>query len=520
MPSFSITMGFKIFEDDCSNVDFSDVKRVAIIGAGVAGLQTARQLVEAGIDCVIFEKAQDVGGVWRENYDDFGLQVPKSLYEFPGFPYPKDGDFDHFPRGPQVQSYIQSYAQEYGLMELIRFGTPVQSLEQRTDKRGWVVRFEREGDLVIEEFDYCVTCTGMYSGHPHLPLPKGAGVFQGEILHSCTFLDKEQVKGKRVVVVGGGKSAVDNAVSAAKAGTSSTLLYRDAHWPVPRYLLNLIPFQWGTYSRLGHFMLHASHDMSAFATWFHAVLVPLKWFFWRIVELMFRVQFRLSGEAVPDTPIEIDLFTGGQILTYEYRNMLKAGQVQGLKGSIDHFVEDGVVLTDGTQIPADVVIYGTGFGKSYEIFDKATQQKLAVQRDGLYLYRNIIPAAVPNLAFVGSEVSTFNNVLTHGLQAVWLRKVLTGEMRLPSAGAMHQIVEKEQAWKRSWMPASSARASIWQLHMMKYHDNLCEDMQVPCRRKGWNILAEVFVPYSAADYHELFARKSLNVPPSMSGTCL
>merc|ERR1712039_425473 len=260
-----------------------------------------------------------------------------------------------------------------------------------------VVRFEREGDLVIEEFDYCVTCTGMYSGNPHLPLPKGAGVFQGEILHSCTFLDKEQVKGKRVVVVGGGKSAVDNAVSAAKAGTSSTLLYRDAHWPVPRYLLNLIPFQWGTYSRLGHFMLHASHDMSAFATWFHAVLVPLKWLFWRIVELMFRVQFRLSGEAVPDTPIEIDLFTGGQILTYEYRNMLKAGQVQGLKGSIDHFVEDGVVLTDGTQIPADVVIYGTGFGKSYEIFDKATQQKLAVQRDGLYLYRNIVPAAVPNL---------------------------------------------------------------------------------------------------------------------------
>merc|ERR1711870_188127 len=205
--------------------------------------------------------AQDVGGVWRENYDDFGLQVPKSLYEFPGFPYPKDGDFDHFPRGPQVQSYIQSYAQEYGLMELIRFGTPVQSLEQRRDKPGWVVRFEREGDLVIEEFDYCVTCTGMYSGHPHLPLPKGAGVFQGE-------------------------------------------------------------------------------------------------------------------------------------------------------------------------------------------------------------------------------------------------------MRLPSAGAMQQIVEKEQAWKRSWMPASSARASIWQLHMMKYHDNLCEDMQVPCRRKGWNIVAEVFVPYSAADYHEVFARKA------------
>merc|ERR1711879_464126 len=197
---------------------------------------------------------------------------------------------------------------------------------------------------------------------------------------------------------GGGKTAVDNAVSAAKAGVSSTLLYRDAHWPVPRYLLNLIPFKWGTYSRFGHFMLPASHTMGGFATWFHAVFVPLKWLFWRIVELMFCVQFSLRGDAVPETPIEIDLFTGGQILNYEYRDMLKAGDVRGLKGSIDHFVEDGVVLSDGTQIPADVVIYGTGFGKSYEIFDEATQQKLAVQRDGLYLYRNIIPAAVSNLA--------------------------------------------------------------------------------------------------------------------------
>merc|ERR1712125_176848 len=162
------------------------------------------------------------------------------------------------------------------------------------------------------------------------------------------------------------------------------------------------------------------------------------------VEIMFRFQFHLTGDAVPEVPIEVDLFTGGQILTYEYRNMLKAGHVRGVLGSIDHFVEDGVVLADGTQIPADVVIYGTGFGKSYALFDEATQKKLAVQRDGLYLYRNIIPPAVSDLAFIGCEVSTFNNTLTHGLQSVWLRQMLTGEMRLPSASVMHHVVEKEQ----------------------------------------------------------------------------
>merc|ERR1719221_1794233 len=186
--------------------------------------------------------------------------------------------------------------------------------------------------------------------------------------------------------------------------------------------------------------------------------------------------------------------------------MLKAGHVRGVLGSIDHFVEDGVVLSDGTQIQADVVIYGTGFGKSYAIFDKATQKKLAVQRDGLYLYRNIIPPAVPNLAFVGSEVSTFNNILTHGIQALWLQRYLKGHVKLPPRGKMERCIEQERSWKRSWMPASSARASIWQLHMVQYHDNLLKDMGERYKRKvGCNPLAEVFSPYTAFDYKKLFA---------------
>jgi len=366
-------MGYNIFEDQTTEMNVSDLKRIAIVGAGVAGLQTARLLSEKGFECCIFEKSQDVGGVWRENYADFGLQVPKELYEFPGFEYPKDHDFDLFPSGPQVQSYIQRYAEEFKLTALIRFGTPVVALVPRQGG-GWHLTFEKAGVAHTEDFDFCVMSTGMYSSHPNLPKAPGMEAFQGEILHSCTFKDKEQVRGKRVVTVGGGKSAVDNAVAAAKVGSSSTLLYRDAHWPVPRYLLNLIPFKWGTYSRLGHFMLPASHTMGGIATWFHAVFAPLKWLFWRIVELMFCLQFNLTGDSVPDTPIEIDLFTGGQILNYEYRDMLQAGKVNGMKGSIKEFTKDSVVLVDGTEVQADVVIYGTGFRKSYDLFDVHTSE--------------------------------------------------------------------------------------------------------------------------------------------------
>jgi len=229
---------------------------------------------------------------------------------------------------------------------------------------------------------------------------------------------------------------------------------------------------------------------------------------WRIVELMFRFQFRLRGDLVPNTRIEHDLFTGGQILSYDFRDMLHMGQLEACKGSISRFTEHGVVLADGTQKAVDVVVFGTGFTKSYAYLDTPVREMLGRQSDGLHLYRNIFPMGVRDLCFVGAEVSTFNNILTQGLQALWLGQVLCGQIRLPLVKVMTQEICAAQAWKESWMPKKADRAAILQLHKMKYHDQLCIDMGVNHFRKGWNLLAEVFAPYSAADYSELFmARK-------------
>merc|ERR1711972_754901 len=362
------------------------------------------------------------------------------------------------------------------------------------------------GAPVAEDFDFLVVATGMYSSSPHMPMAPGAEVFKGQILHSCTFTDRRVAAGKKVVVVGGGKSAVDNAVAAAKEGQSTVLLCREAHWLVPRYLANLVPFQWGTYSRFGHSTLPMHHGESACSRWLHWLFTPLKWLWWRIVELLFWCQFRLPREQVPKSRIEVDLFSGGQILTYEFRDMCRRGQIKYTLGAISRFEEDGVVLKDGSKLEADLVIYGTGFAKNYDIFDKSSVQPLMdLERDGLWLYRNMIPAHLRDLAFIGCEVSTFNNILTHGLQALWLQRLLTGELRLPCGGDMEREVGRDRAWKRSWMPGSSARAAIWQLHMMRYHDGLVEDMGECRKRKGFNLLAEVFSPYSAGDYRDLFS---------------
>lgn len=219
---------------------------------------------------------------------------------------------------------------------------------------------------------------------------------------------------------------------------------------------------------------------------------------------MFKQQFHLSKEQTPPSRLDYDVFAGGQILTYEFRDRLKEGKIKQVVGSINYFKENSVVLMDGTEIEADIVIYGTGFKKSYDLFDSSLiQPKLDIQKDGLYLYRNILPPYVPNLAFIGSEVSTFNNILTHGLQALWLRKVLTGDIHLPHPGHMSAAMEKETAWKRSWMPSTHSRAALWQLHMVKYHDSLLKDMGENHKRK-WDPISEVLMPYTAADYAALF----------------
>lgn len=280
------------------------------------------------------------------------------------------------------------------------------------------------------------------------------------------------------------------------------------HWPVPRYLLDIVPFKWGTYSRFGHATLPTHCDVTLPEKFLHFLATPLKWLWWRIVELMFRFQFNLSGDLVPNTRLEHDLFTGGQILSYEFRDMLHAGQVEALKGGIARFTETGVELTNGSVLEADMVIFGTGFTKTYTYLEPALLERLNRQSDGLFLYRNVFPTEVSDLCFIGSEVSTFNNILTQGLQALWLRRVLAGEVALPSAKAMCQAIDVEQEWKRTWMPKKGDRAAILQLHKMKYHDQLCKDMGVNHKRKGWNLLAEIFAPYSAADYVGLFVGES------------
>ena len=161
-------MGYSL--DTASNdaPTYSHVKRIAIVGAGVAGLQLAERLQKVdGTHVTIFESTNKVGGVWSSNYADFGLQVPKELYEFPAFPYPKDKAWSRFPKGPEVHEYIEAFAAAFDLNALIRFNTTVVTAKPLEDERGWAVTTTTVGSSAItESFDFFVVATGMCTPPP------------------------------------------------------------------------------------------------------------------------------------------------------------------------------------------------------------------------------------------------------------------------------------------------------------------------------------------------------------------
>jgi cation diffusion facilitator CzcD-associated flavoprotein CzcO len=191
----------------------------------------ARALKAKGIEVVAFDAANDIGGVWRENYSGFGLQSPKQLFEIPGFPWTAE-KWGSIPTGEQTQAYILAFANHFKLRTVLRLGTRVEKVE-KNDDGSWTLH-TREGSqpTKLESFDFLVSCTGMYNqNQKFVPQIDGKEKFKGEVLHTSEFTEASIVEGKQVVVIGAGKSACDCILQAERHGASqSTLLQRKAHW--------------------------------------------------------------------------------------------------------------------------------------------------------------------------------------------------------------------------------------------------------------------------------------------------
>ncbi|MGH7278526.1 MAG: flavin-containing monooxygenase, partial [Candidatus Rokuibacteriota bacterium] len=500
----------KMRREPASALDFRGIRTAGIIGAGVAGLAAARALGAENVACRVFERHGELGGVWSIGYSNFGVQTQKELYEFPDWPLPPDTP--DFTPGPLIRQYLQAYADHFGITPHVRLDAPVLALAQRGQRPGWVVSYHDGSAVRHEEFDLVAVCTGLYSGSPHEPKLPGQERFRGEVVHSSAVKDRDILRGKRVAVVGYGKSATDIAVEAAAVSPKTAIIIREPHWPIPQRIAGVLPFKWGMLHRLMSTLLPPYQRVSLLERMVHGVGRPLVWLYWRLLERLLVVQYRLGSrfgtrvDLVPRAPVEVDCFGESVMLPRpEFYRLVRRGAIDAHRAAIAEFSPTGLVLQNGTHVEADLVVLGTGWATDYAFLPGDLQAALEVEEDGLYLYRHMIHPDVPRLVFVGANASTITSITTCCLQARWLAELVRGRHRLPPREQMAQNIEEMKAWKRRFMPFSPARGARLIGHQLHYYDELLRDFGAnPRRKRGWWApLKEAIAPYESRDYRSI-----------------
>ncbi len=491
-------------------------KQVCVIGAGVSGLAAGRAFAAHGHRVTIVEKADALGGVWdpARSYPDVQTQSPKELYRYSDKAMPDS--YPEWPKGPQVHAYLADYAREHGLDRLMRFGTAVVAMDRRSDgKPGWTLELKAAAGSACENFDFVAVCTGQFNDPNELSLP-GEDAFKargGQILHSSRYNDASLAKGRRVVVLGGSKSATDIAVNAVNSGAREvTIVYREPVWRIPYFVGGLVNFKRILYIRAQEEMF-ASWGIGRWSRLAHAVAKPLVWANWRGLESLLKAQLKLGKcNMVPKSRIEDGVNCSVPIATPGFYPMVADGRIKAVCGTFDHYEDDHIVMSNGQRVGADIAVLAIGYKLGVPFLPEAYRAKL-IDPDGQYrLYRLIANPDLPDMGFVGFN-SSFCTVLCADLAAQWLVRYADGKLaHQPSASEMRDNIEMMLHFKRVERPAAGVYGGLCVApYHYKHFDELLADIGARERRR--NPLKEKFTPpdadayarflSTAPDYHAL-----------------
>lgn len=334
--------------------------RVAIIGSGFGGLGMAARLAQAGMTTfTVFEKADRVGGTWRDNtYPGAACDVPSHLYSLSFVPNP---DWTRaFPTQPEIQTYLESVPARTGLHSHIRTGTEVRSARYDDASRTWQLTVVDANGERTEEFDAVVAATGQLS-RPHIPDLAGLDTFEGPVFHSARWDHDVDLTGRHVGVVGIGASAIQFVPAIADQVESLTLFQRSANYVAPkpdgplsdrtrRLLRN------GLFRRAYRFSIWARFEVRFEALRDGSAMG-------RLGQKMFdaglakQVASGLSRDAVvPDYALGCKRI----LIANDWYPTLRRPDVTVVSGGVER-VEPGAVVVDGTRHPVDTIIFGTGF---------------------------------------------------------------------------------------------------------------------------------------------------------------
>jgi cation diffusion facilitator CzcD-associated flavoprotein CzcO len=473
---------------------------VCVIGAGIAGLVTAKTLAQDGFDVLIIERDSNLGGTWAPSRTYPGLRAnnTKYTYAFSDFPYPDSTDTS--PYAEDIRSYLESYADHFDIRSSIRLNEEVCDISRAADDRErWVITSratEGANEETTREFDFVAVCNGVFH-LPNIPDVEGKQEFGGRILHSSDVSETTYRPGEKVVIVGGGKSAFDCAAWAARQGISPTLVFRRAQWMAPRYLPGgRIPGDSLVTSRfLGLFLRY--HHASRINRFWHSAGKPLIRLWWGLLSFAWPKDLKMPANMTPDEKLPAGIEkvgVGGEIYT-----AVNNGTADAICGSIKRFTPNGVKLEQGQELSADTVVFATGWQQNLSFLSEQLREQIA-PAGYPELYRHILPPTVKNIGFVG-YASSFACQLTAEIGAHWLSEHFLGNLVLPSVDDMNEEIDLAHAWADLHLPNRGTEDFVGP-YISHYVDDLMLDMGLETRRTA-SVVKEYLTAFRASRYADL-----------------
>lgn len=334
--------------------------RVAIIGAGFGGIVTAIKLQKAGIDVVVFERSEGVGGTWWDNrYPGAETDAASHLYAYSFAPY--DWSRTHVRRA-EIQGYLEHVAESFGLLPSIRFKETVEEVRWDDASSDYVVRTS-SGEA--QRFQFVVSAVGLFAS-PKLPQWPGLDDFAGELVHTAEWDEVLDLTGKKVAVVGTGSSAVQVVPTVAPFAHSVTVYQRQPGWVLPKgdrdfSALERRVFKWSITQRMNRMRLYLRQERRE---WHGAVFRPgsrmnRRWeaVARRYIAEVFADRPDLAEALTPDYP-----FAGKRtVVTSQFYPSLLRDNVRLVPRAVVSCTSTGILDSGGEEREADVLVLATGY---------------------------------------------------------------------------------------------------------------------------------------------------------------
>ena len=459
--------------------------RVAIVGAGVAGLVNAKVLQSLGVEVVVYEARSDVGGVWSatRGYPGQRIQNDKRSYSLSDFPMPES--YPSHPGRAQLQAYFAAYARHNRLEASIRCSTTVTQARFDAHLNRWTITGDGPNGRIEDWADWLIIANGTLST-PNRPDLEGADVFAragGRIVDASEIGDDADFTGQRVVLLGYGKSATDIAAAIAGQAASVSLVARSVPWKLPERL-GPLTFEHLVITRLGEHLLWAPYRSLAGRA-LRRLDTAVRFAFRAALARRLRRSLDVDPRRLQPSSSIREL---SHLVTPRFEEAVRAGRVDLRTGVHIARLESGtdgpaVLLDDGTSVPADVLIAATGYRTDIAFLDDVTRSLLIDATGQMRLRRHTLPVRAPRLLFAG-WVGSFRSPIASEIQAIWI------------AALLHGVLEGRR------LPVSSAAAPTGLAIVDQ--DAWLDDVGLPM---PWSVTArELLHPLDPADYRDLNAR--------------